>query len=109
MSHVSAPRTERSHHRSEHVRRSVLLWVAVTLALWAALPVAMYLSHWQWFAWVPRVGAAPPPPRTVLPPDVHTGPTPVWVNMASLLMMSSVLMAVVLWLLGLRGHRSAGD
>jgi hypothetical protein len=29
--------------------------------------------------------------------------------MASLLMMSSVLMAVVLWLLGLRGHRSAGD
>jgi hypothetical protein len=90
-----------SRHNAQ-VKRSVLLWVTVTLALWAALPLTMYLSHWQWFGWMPRFGGTPPAPRSVLPPGVHSGSAPVMVSMVTFLVMSSVVMAVVLWVLSLR-------
>jgi hypothetical protein len=83
---------------SVEVRRTVLLWAAVTMALWAALPLAMYWSHWQWFGWMPRV-TNPVPPHPYVP---HAGPPGYLINMATLLLMSAVVMAVVLWLLSLR-------
>jgi hypothetical protein len=97
-----------SSHNSHdsHIRRSVLLWVAVTLALWAALPVAMYLSHWQWFGWMPRIAPPPPAPKTILAPGTHLNPSPLFLTMASLLVMSSVVMAVVLWMVSLRQQGS---
>jgi len=83
---------------SPEVRRTVLLWAAVTMALWAALPLAMYWSHWQWFGWMPRVTGPVPPHEHGL----HSGPPAYLINMATLLLMSAVVMAVVLWLLSLR-------
>ncbi len=92
-----------------HIRRAVLLWVTVTLAMWAAIPVTMYLSHWTWFGWMPRVDVRPlPPPGTVLPAHAHPGgPSPMLVNMVTILVMSSVVMAVVLWLLSMRKAEDA--
>jgi|HubBroStandDraft_1064217.scaffolds.fasta_scaffold339762_2 hypothetical protein len=84
---------------STEVRRTVLLWAAVTMTLWAALPLAMYWSHWQWFGWMPRVTGPAPPPR---PPVLHSGPPAYLINMATLLLMSAIVMAVVLWLLSVR-------
>jgi hypothetical protein len=78
----------------------VLLWVAVTMALWATLPLAMYLSHWQWFGWMPRITAASAPPNA---PHMHNGSNTL-ISMMSLLLMSTVVMAVVLWLVSLRRH-----
>jgi hypothetical protein len=64
----------------------------------------MYLSHWTWFGWMPRLGGPQPPPApgTVLPPHVHATASPMLVNMATMLVMSSVVMAVVLWLVTMR-------
>jgi len=85
-----------------HIRRAVLLWVTVTAALWAAIPVTMYLSHWTWFGWMPRIDA-PQPAGTIAPPHHgHATSTPMLVNMVTILVMSSVLMAVVLWMLSMR-------
>jgi hypothetical protein len=95
-----------------HIRRAVLLWVTVTVALWAAIPVTMYLSHWTWFGWMPRVDMRPlPPPGTAPPPNpqpgAHLGPSPIILNMVTILVMSSVVMAVVLWLLSMRKAEDA--
>lgn len=100
------PDSRTSPRNSPQVRRSVLLWAGVTIALWAGLPLAMYLSHWQWFGWMPRVGPPPPPPGAVMPPHPHGGPPDMVLTMASFLVMSSVLMAVVLWMVSLRPHNS---
>ena len=80
------------------VRRTVLLWVAVTMAMWAALPLAMYWSHYQWFGWMPRTQ---PAFRPVYEPHNHNSST-ILINMMTLLLMSTVVMAVVLWILSVR-------
>lgn len=79
----------------------MLLWAAVTGALWAALPLAMYLSHWQWFGWMPRMSSHAPAVAATQQPSAHSS---MMLSMASFLLMSSVLMAVVLWILSLKSR-----
>jgi hypothetical protein len=88
-------------------RTAVLLWAAVTIALWAALPLIPFSSHFTWFAWMPR-HTPPGPPPAVGPHGVpHQPHAPLMLEMLFLLVMSSIVMAVVLWINSIRTRARA--
>ncbi len=94
---------------SARIRKAVLLWVAVTALLWATFPLAPFFTNFTWFGWMPH---SPDPARapfgSTLPPGPpHPGPSHMFQEMAMLLVISSIVMAVVLWIEAIYQRRRA--
>jgi hypothetical protein len=96
-------------HHPARIRKAVLLWVAVTALLWATFPLAPFFTNFTWFGWMPHDPAPVHQPlgSTLPPSPPHSGPGHMFQEMAILLIISSVLMAVVLWFEALYQRRRA--